>query len=148
MLQQVNSERQMRLFPLFSSIPLHLPGIQILPISSFFCVFCHTFASSLNPHLNSTVPRPGFPCPSFQCFFHLVFDSLFVRLETVQSPLEPVKLHGQCFRWQQTNFLYQQYWVAHNHDFLRCCVLCICVNVSRSCPMMPAVFPGKLEVAK
>ena len=148
MLQQVHGERKMGPFPFFSSIPLNLPAIQLVPISSFFCVFCHTFASSLNAHLNSTVPRPGFPCCSFQCFFHLVFDSLFVRLKTVQSPPEPVKLRDQCFRWQQTDFLYQRYWVACNHDFPRCCVLCICVNVSRSCPIMPAVFPGKLEVIK
>lgn len=148
MLWQVPGERQMGPFPFFSSIPLHTPAIQLFPIASFFCVFCHTSASSLNPHLNCTVPRPGFPCSSFQCLFHLVFDSLFVRLKTVRSPLEPVKLHGQCFRWQQIDFLYQQYWVAHNHDFPHCCVLCICVNVSRPCPIMPAVFPGKLEVIK
>lgn len=65
LLQQVHGERQMGPFPFFSSIPLHSPAIQLFPIASFFCVFCHTFASSLNPHLNSTVTCPGFPCSSF-----------------------------------------------------------------------------------
>lgn len=65
LLQQVHKERQMGPFPFFSSIPLHSPAIQLFPISSFFCVFCHTSASSLNSHLNSTVTCPGFPCSSF-----------------------------------------------------------------------------------
>lgn len=65
LLQQVHDERQMGPFPFFSSIPLHSPAIQLFPISSFFCVFCHTSASILNPHLNSTVTCPGFPCSSF-----------------------------------------------------------------------------------
>lgn len=65
LLQQVHGQRQMGPFPFFSSIPLHSPAIQLFPIALFFCVLCHTFASSLNPHLNSTVTCPGFPCSSF-----------------------------------------------------------------------------------
>lgn len=52
--------------PSLSSLP-YLHTHQQFSSSLFprFSVFCHTSASSLNPHLNSTVTCPGFPCSSF-----------------------------------------------------------------------------------
>lgn len=52
--------------PSLSSLP-YLYTHQQFSSSLFprFSVFCHTSASSLNPHLNSTVTCPGFLCSSF-----------------------------------------------------------------------------------
>lgn len=125
----------MELFPLCSSLPLHTPAIQLFPTSSVFSVFCHTSASCLNPHLNSTVLLTGFPCSSFQCFFFFftlsltpfLLDSRLHNLFTSQ-----LNCMASTFRWQQTEFLYQRYWAVYKHDFPHRCVLFICVNVSRS----------------
>ena len=97
----VHSSRHMvrgRWSPSLCALPyLHTLQQSSSSPSPQFSVFCHTSASCLDPHSNSTVLLTGFPCSSFQCFFHLVFDSFFVGLKTAQSPHEPVKLHGQYF---------------------------------------------------